>query len=106
MSYPVLLGWRYAACHDNGQKRSLLLQFVCSFTQSLAIELGHHDVCDNNIWLLALDEIKTLLTICGSKDLIALVLEFEFDHSPDMGFIVYDQNPFIVFQGNTPPSVA
>ena len=37
-----------------------------------------------------LDEIKPLLTICGGNDLVALVLEFEFDHSPDVGFIVYD----------------
>jgi hypothetical protein len=35
-----------------------------------------------------------------------LVLEFELDHSPDVGFIIDDQDGLIVFQGSIPPWAA
>jgi hypothetical protein len=45
---------------------------------------------------LGLKRVKTLLPIPGRDDLVAFVFQFEFDHAPYMGFIVYNENLFIV----------
>ncbi len=94
--YPFLVIRGYPRSNDNSQEGSLLLEMIRLFTQAFTIQFGHHDVCDDRIGLLGLKRVKTLLPIPGRDDLVAFVFQFEFDHAPYMGFIVYNENLFIV----------
>lgn len=94
--YPFLVIRGYPGSNDNSQKGPLFLELIRSFTHAFTIQFGHHDVCDDRIGLEALDRVKTLFPISGRDHLVALILQFEFDHTPYMGFIVYDENLLIV----------
>ena len=94
--YPFLVIGGYPGGNDNSQEGSLFLEMICLFTHAFTIQSGHHDVCDDGIGLVGLDRVKTLLPIPGRDHPVAFVFQFEFDDTPYMGFIVYDENLFIV----------
>lgn len=94
--YPLLVIRGYPGSNDNSQKGPFVLEMIRLFTHGFTIQFWHHDVCDDRIGLKALDRVNTLLPISGRDHLVAFILQFEFDHTPYMGFIVYDENLFIV----------
>ncbi|MBA7628559.1 hypothetical protein ES703_36047 [subsurface metagenome] len=54
---------------------------------------------------MLLKKVKPFLSIGRGNDLIAPIFQFEFYHTPYVGFIVDDENLLFFVQDSGPPSV-
>jgi hypothetical protein len=94
---------RYATANHDGQKTTFLLEIMSPLAEDLAIHARHPDVCNHDVRLVFTEEFEATFAVIGRNDDESSVLQFQFKETPNVGFVVDDQDFFLTFQGGLLP---